>query len=288
MTAMRMRREAYGEAGRARWVATFALAAALACSVATFRAPRAAAGPAAAADIAPATADERVERARVSSPDPPALSFLTTHRDFFRTQLELLRRIAKARDGAEWLDPRAVRYHELLVEIERDRAAHRAPRARFDGDSLLAHVSELVRLECEIAAAESALARQEGRLAELARNAREDQRTAILVTFGCDAGAAAPRAVELLEGGDVRARIRFDDVERDALVRGGAAELSRHLAEPREHVLIIRALDDSGAEVATTELRLTPEPDRMTVVEVAAAPSAGESAAFLVARAWTR
>lgn len=240
---------------------------------------------------APDGAAIRVERAPEQATRKPNLEFLKTNRDFFRGQLDALRQIARrgAGDGARLLDPRTLRYREMLDEIARERAALAGAGARFDRDALLAAVEDLAALEAEVAAIESTLAREEVRLAEIAADVAADQRAEILIVLACEEGAEPPVAIELREDGEVRSRIVFVEMEREALRRGGIAEIHRHLAEPRPHAVDAICVGAAPADTSACAITVAPERDRLTIVEMtlARAPEPGVSPR-LEARAWAR
>ncbi|MFN0150267.1 MAG: hypothetical protein ACKVU1_06080 [bacterium] len=236
-------------------------------------------------------ANVRVEHSPEKPTKKPNLEFLKTNRDFFRGQLDALRQIAgKGVDGgARLIDPRTLRYQEMLDEIARERAAVSGTTDRFLRAELLAAIEELAMLDAEVAGIESTLTRAEDRLAEVARDVESDQRAEILIVLSCEEGAEPPVELELREDGELRARIVFVEVEREALRRGGIAEIHRHLAEPRPHAVDARCVGAAPAETSACAITVTPERDQLTIVEMTLARAAEPSASpRLEARAWAR
>jgi len=240
---------------------------------------------------APERATVRVEHAPEKATKKPNLEFLKTNRDFFRGQLDALRQIAGegAGDGARLLDPRTLRYQQMLDEIARERARLAGSAERFDRDALLAAVEELVALEAEVAGIESTLTHEEDRLAEVAADVASDQRAEILIVLACEEGAEPPVEIELREDGELRTRIVFVEMEREALRRGGIAEIHRHLAEPRPHAVDAWCVGAAPADTSACAITVEPERDRLTIVEMTLARAAEPAASpRLEARTWAR
>ncbi len=248
-------------------------------------------GGASSASDAAENAGVRVEHSPEKPTKKPNLEFLKTNRDFFRGQLDALRQIAGkgVGDGAHLIDPRALRYQEMLDEIARERAALSGTTDRFLRAELLAAIEELAMLDAEVAGIESTLTHEEDRLAEVARDVESDQRAEILIVLSCEEGAEPPVELELREDGELRARVVFVEVEREALRRGGIAEIHRHLAEPRPHAVDARCVGIAPGDTSACAITVKPERDQLTIVEMTLARAAEPSASpRLEARAWAR
>jgi hypothetical protein len=231
----------------------------------------------------------KVERVEAPRPKDPTLRFLAENRDFFRARLDLLRTSLGPRvGGADDLDPRFLRWREMLAEIGAGRDSTAATAEWIRRRELLDSVGDLVALEAALDSIEARLDAQGARLVELEEDFTGRQRTALVVLLTGVPAGGAPTGVVLEDPDGDDWRIELDDADRRALARGGTVELAHRLVEPRAHSFVVRL--ESGAEVlpAPWTLAVEPERDRLTFVELDLDGLDPAAASVLPARAWTR
>ena len=239
---------------------------------------------------APETLSVKVERADHDRPKDPTLRFLTENRDFFRARLDdLLLTLQRDRGGdGEPLDPRFLRYREMMAAIRAAQDSAAAGEEWIRQRELMESVGDLAELEDEMDEMERLLVEQEQRLAWLEEDFVGRQSTALVVLLRGVPAGPAPSHVVLADADGETIRVTLDEAARAALERGGAVELVKRLAEPREHRWQL-SFEGAGWDARHWDLTLAPERDRLTFLEIDAVgldPAAPE--AQPAARQWTR
>jgi hypothetical protein len=221
---------------------------------------------AAATDSATVWTVERWEREEA---ELPTLQFLEENRDFFRARLDALLLIAdrRALDGAA-LDPRFLRWQEMLAEIGRARDSSAVANGRIATHTLLESVAGIEELEREMDAMDRLLAEQHGRLGVLEEDFIGQQKTALVVVLSGLPHAGAPRTVVLEDPDGATYRVTLTDDARESLARGGATELAHELVEPRPHRFLVSLEGDGWTSARPAEIALAPARDRLTFLEL--------------------
>lgn len=224
------------------------------------------AAPRAAPDSATIWTVEKVEREESKL---PTLLFLEENRDFFRARLDALLLIAdrRALEG-EALDPRFLRWREMLADIGGARDSASVANGRIGTHRLLESVAEIEALEQEMDAMDRLLAEQHARLSLLEEDFVGQQKTALVVVLSGVPRAGAPRTVVLDDPDGATYRVTLSDDARDSLVRGGATELAHELVEPRGHRFLVSLEGDGWTSARPAEIALVPERDRLTFLEL--------------------
>ncbi len=242
------------------------------------------AAPAAAEAPGDTPTEVRVQRVKPDRPKLPTLRFLGANRDYLRAELDRLRvSEVRVRGVAAAIDPRFLRYGEMVA------AAHAAGDSAMAADSaragreLFASVTELGGLEDELDLLDRALARQRDRLGVLQADYAGEQRTSLAVVLSGWPGDSAPRALSLaLEDGTTEA-VSLSPEQCDALRAGGAVQVLHRLVEPREQVLSV-AFGEAGAP---GWLQIEPARDRVNLLRLDLSRLAAGDAASVAATAWT-
>lgn len=231
-----------------------------------------------------------VERAEVKAPKQPTLRFLEENLDFFRARLDALLLIAdhRALNGRD-LDPRFLRYREMLAQIRAARDSAAAGEARIAQHALLESVAGIEELEHDMDAMETFLAAQHERLSWLEEDFVGRQQTALIVLLSGVPPVGAPRTVILQDADGATYRVAIEDTARQSLVRGGATQLLHELFEPRDHRLLVSLEGDGWKSAKPVEIAFGPERDRLTFLEIDVSgydPAAPEG--VLATKSWTR
>jgi hypothetical protein len=211
----------------------------------------------------------KVERENPAREKRPTLRFLKANRDFIRARFDRLRTTTLERHaGAGELDPRFLRYRELLAEIARAKDSVATSADERERHELFASVGDLAKLEAELDQMERLLAGQQARLGVLQADFAGRQRTEldVLVTGGALAGVVDSVVVTLEDGTRVVAGL--DGTQRQALARGGAFEVFRGLVEPREQVIEIRFEGEGWSQAGSGYVTLEPARDRLTFLRL--------------------
>ncbi len=211
----------------------------------------------------------KVEREKPVREKRPTLRFLKANRDFIRARFDRLRvTTLERRAGATELDPRFLRYRELLAEIARAKDSVATAADERERHALFSSVGDLAKLEAELDQMERLLAAQGARLGVLQADFTGRQRTEldVLVTGAALAGVVDSVIVTLEDGTRVVAGL--DDTQRQALARGGAFEVFRGLVEPREQVIEIRFAGDGWSQAGSGYVTLEPTRDRLTFLRL--------------------
>jgi hypothetical protein len=232
----------------------------------------------------------KVERVEHEEPKLPVLRMLVENRDFFRGRLDALLLVADRRafDGSG-LDPRFLRWREMLSEIRAARDSSAVAEGRIASHELLESVAGIEEIEREMDSMESLLAAQHARLTELEEDFIGQQRTALVVVLSGVPRGGAPRTVVLEDPDGATYRIALPEEARASLARGAAAELVHELVEPRSHRFLVSLAGDGWASAQPVEIAIQPQRDRLTFLELDASnydPAAPGAA--LPASTWTR
>lgn len=243
------------------------------------------AAPAARAADVPGDVPAGIEVSRVKPDRPklPTLRFLAANKDYLRAELDRLRvRDVSVRGAAAAIDPRFLRYGEMVA------AAHAAGDSAAVADSaragreLFASVTELGSLEDELDLLDRALAGQRARLGELQSGFTGEQRTTLAVVLSGWPAADGPGALEFtLEDGTHEA-VSLTDAQREALRAGGAVQVLHRLVEPREQVFAVTF----GDAATPGWLQLEPARDRVNLLRFDLSRLAAGDAASVAATTW--
>jgi hypothetical protein len=250
--------------------------------------------PALGADIDPPetwTETIKVELEKRDQPKHRTLRFLEENRDFFRARLDqLLVRLERDRDGkAKPLDPRWLMYRDMMADIRAARDSAEVSEEWIRRRELLESVGDLVGLETEMDEMEMLLSQQRHRLVALEEDFTDRQTTALVVLMKGIPATGTPAAIVLSEDDGSTVRIALDEATREALARGGSAEILHEFVEPRELTFAVVFEGPSWTGRPPYEITLAPERDRLTFLEIDAGgldPAATSSS--LAARSWTR
>ncbi len=231
----------------------------------------------------------QVERIDDSRSETSTLRFLDENREFFRARLDLLRVTLGPRHGsAREIDPRFLRWREMLADIESARDSTAAGEEWIRRRELMQSVEDLLALEQTLDGMESMLAEQAERLVRLEEDFVGTQSTALVVLLTGVAPGRTPREVSLVDPDGEDWRVELSDEARLALERGGTIELLHRLVEPRVHRLTVRVAGDGWEDSTPRALSLDPARDRMTFVELDLAElDAAERDVFHL-RTWVR
>lgn len=229
-----------------------------------------------------------VERVRPRKEARPTLRFLKANRDFFRSQLDLLREQPLAlRAGARDIDPRFLAYRAMM----NDALAATDSLDRTAGDrerhAALSGAGGIASLEGELDQMDRVLANGRARLAALQADFSGSQRTALAIVV-----SGYPQGAELDS-----LSIRFDDGStcqvavsreaRESLLHRGVLEVFHGLIEPREQVLEVSVVGQRLAGRAAGYVTVDPRRDRLTFLQLelsAVRPATGAPA--ILASTW--
>lgn len=227
----------------------------------------------AAALCAPAFADGvttvEVERVRPKKPRVETLRFLKENRDFIRARFDALRLKSVERAGeAVAVDPRFLRYPELLAAAL---ASHDSVRTMDDAwkrRELMASITELGGLEAQLDRLEQLLAAQRLRLGILQDDFTGDQRTALIVVVsGQPAGTPLDSVTVALEDGS-RLEVPLHPGERESLAAGGVVQVFHGFVEPREQVVEIAIAGSAWPAGTRGFVTLEPVRDRLMLLRL--------------------
>ena len=122
----------------------------------------------------------RVQRVKPDRPKLPILRFLAANRDYLRAELDRLRvSHVRVRGEAAAIDPRFLRYGEMVAAAHAAGDSAAAADSARAGRELFASVTELGGLEDELDLLDRALARQRERLGVLQADYAGEQRTSL-------------------------------------------------------------------------------------------------------------
>ncbi|HEY6196181.1 MAG TPA: hypothetical protein VI504_14180 [Candidatus Eisenbacteria bacterium] len=244
---------------RARAVVTCALAALLL---------PAAAVPAAGAQTEPVTT-VRIERERPASEKLPTLRFLQANRDFIRTRFDHLRQESRnAAAPAADLDPRFLRYRQMLAEVAANKDSVTLAADARERAGLFTSVHDLGELERELDQMESLLDAQRARLAVLQGDFAGHQRTEldVLIAGSVKTGEVDSVVVTLDDGR--RMASGLTETQRNSLKHGGTLEVFRGLVEPREQSIDVVFLGEGWSAAGHGIITLEPARDRLTFLKL--------------------
>jgi len=234
-----------------------------------------------------APVEVRVERVKPKKEKLPTLRFLKENRDFIRQRFDLLReKPLEVHAGAEPVDPRFLAYREMLAAASAagDSAAILAE--RDERTRLLASIRDLASLEDRLDALERLLDGQHARLAEIEADFTGRQRTELIVLVRGVPGAPAEGLTLAIDGAAAR-QVALEPGERTALADGGVMQVFHACVEPREQTVELRIGGAAWNAAPAGYLTLTPERDRLTLLEIdlsGAAPADGGAGVHV--RAW--
>lgn len=210
------------------------------------------------------TMETKVERADHDRPDQPTLRFLTENRAFLRAQLDLLRQIRVERDGqATLLSDRHLMFRGMLRDILAAQDTMAVEQDLVDRRQLLDSIGDLAGLEEQLDLVEGLLDEQETRLLQLEQDFVGRQETALVFLVQGLPAHADPTALVLTAGDGSIVRVPLGAAERDALRRGGVAQVFHEFVEPRDQTLTLE-LDG----VATHTIPFSPTRDRINFVQI--------------------
>jgi len=210
-----------------------------------------------------------VERDRPVREKLPTLQFLRANRDFIRARFDRLHsepRVARA--GAADLDPRFLEYRRLLAEIAAGKDSVTLASDAREREGVFTSVEDLAGLERELDQMERLLDAQRTRLGLLQADFAGRQRTEldVVLTGGPLAGRVDSVRVTLEDGTSVASTIT--ETQRGSLVHGGALEVFRGLAEPREQVIEITLMGEGWTGTGHGFVTLEPARDRLTFLKL--------------------
>ena len=230
----------------------------------------------------------QVERVRPAREKLATLRFLKANRDFIRARFDRLRQESReAAAGAGALDPRFLRYRELLTQVNAAKDSVTTASDARERQGLFQSVSDLASLERELDQMERLLDAQRARLGVLQHDFAGRQRTELnlLVTGAPVAGTVDSVALTLEDGTRVVAGL--DGTQRDALKHGAVFEVFRGLVEPREQVFEVALIGTGWSDVGHGYVTLEPGRDRLTFLQLDLAqanPARGINS--LIASSW--
>lgn len=211
-----------------------------------------------------------VERAERDEPKHATLKFLNENRDFFRGRLDqLLLTLGRERDGnARELDPRFLRYANMMAQIKAARDSAQVSEEWIRRRELLESVGDLVELESEMDEMETLLSEQRDRLVQLEEDFTGRQTTALVVLMTGVPSTGTPSAITLTDSDGTTTRIAFDAATQTALARGGSTELLHEYVEPRDLVYRVSFEGPGWESRAPFEVPVAPARDRLNFLEL--------------------
>jgi hypothetical protein len=206
----------------------------------------------------------RVERTRPAKETFSTLRFLKENRDFIRARVDLLEeKPLSHRIAGTPLDPRSLVYPGLIAQALAARDSVAAAHDAYAGQHLLESITQLGRLEEQLALMERLLLAQQERLRALEVDFTGHQQTALMVLVSGYPGAAVVTEMAItLDDGKTR-RIPLSPEQRESLKRGGILELFHGFAEPREQVLQVTLTGDPWPYGDSGFMTLHPIRDRL-------------------------
>jgi len=237
-------------------------------------------------DLSPSV---KVEREKPARDKKPTLRFLRENRDFLRAQLDRLRQVALQRDGeALPLSDRHLRFREMLEQILAAQDTVGIEQDRLDQMELLTSVRQIGDLESQLDLLEELLGEQRERLVELERDYVGRQQTALVVFLRGFPAGDGPEAVVLEQDDGSRVRVELDPSQREALRRGGIAQVFHEFVEPRAQAFTVK-LEGAGWPATSTEVAVDPARGRLTFLQLELdRVEPGTTLANLRASTWTR
>jgi len=232
-------------------------------------APPAGAAPAERAPAPTTVTTVVVERERPVREKLPTLQFLRANRDFIRARFDRLRSEPRVeRAGAADLDPRFLEYRRLLAEIAAGKDSVTVASDARERQGMFTSVEDLAALEHELDQMERLLDAQRTRLAVLQADFAGRQRTEldVVITGGAFAGRVDSVRVTLEDGTSAASTIT--ETQRGSLIHGGALEVFRGLAEPREQVIEITLMGEGWTGTGHGFVTLEPTRDRLTFLKL--------------------
>jgi len=237
----------------------------------------------AAAPSAVAPAAIQVQRVKPDRPKLPMLRFLSANRDYLRAELDRLRpKLVGVRGGAGAIDPRFLRYGEMIAAAHAAGDSAAAVDSARAGRDLYASVTELGSLEAELDQLDRALEDQRDRLALLQSDFTGDQRTELAVVLSGWPGDSPAFALTLTLDDGTRASVTLSSEQRDALRSGGAVQVLHRLIEPRDQLFAV----EFGAAAAPGWLVFDPVRDRLNLLRLDLSRLAAGDAASVAATTW--
>jgi hypothetical protein len=210
-----------------------------------------------------------VERERPVREKLPTLRFLRANRDFIRARFDRLRSEPTVeRAGAADLDPRFLEYRRLLAEIATGKDSVTVASDARERQGVFTSVEDLAALERELDQMERLLDTQRRRLGVLQADFSGRQRTEldVVVTGAALAGRVDSVRVTLEDGTSVASTIT--ETQRVALIHGGALEVFRGLAEPREQVIEVALMGEGWSATGHGFVTIEPARDRLTFLKI--------------------
>ena len=210
-----------------------------------------------------------VERERPVREKLPTLQFLRANRDFIRARFDRLRAESHVgRAPAADLDPRFLEYRQLLAQIAASKDSVTVASDARERQGVFTSVEELAGLERELDQMERLLDAQRARLAELQADFAGRQRTElnVVVTGNTLAGRVDSVRVTLEDGSSVASALT--ETQRGSLIHGGALEVFRGLAEPREQVVEVSLMGEGWSATGRGFVTLEPTRDRLTFLKL--------------------
>ena len=232
-----------------------------------------------------------VERAEREEPKHATLQFLNENRDFFRGRLDqLLLTLGRERDGnARELDPRFLRYANMMKQIKAARDSAQVSEEWIRRRELLESVGDLVELESEMDEMETLLSEQRDRLVQLEEDFTGRQTTALVVLMTGVPSTGTPAAITLTDSDGTTTRIALDPATQTALTRGGSTELLHEYVEPRDLVYQVTFEGPGWESRAPFEVPVAPARDRLNFLELnVAGLDPASPSTQPTAHAWTR
>lgn len=229
-----------------------------------------------------------VERVKPARERLATLRFLKANRDFIRARFDRLRQESREEAaGAGELDPRFLRYREMLAQVNAAKDSVTTANDARERAGLFASVADLAALEQELDLMERLLDAQRARLGVLQADFAGRQRTELdlLVTGAPVAGVVDSVALTLEDGTRVAAAL--DGTQREALKHGAVFEVFRGLVEPRDQVFEIALIGQGWSTAGHGFITLEPGRDRLTFLQLdlaQASPARGITS--VIASSW--
>ncbi len=232
--------------------------------------------------------DFKIERNDHKKDKKPTLRFLNENKDFLRAQLDLLRRIARDRDGeAEILSDRDLMFRDMLSDILAAQDTVAIERAKMEQWELMQSVTELGELEAQMDLMAKLLDEQQQRLALLEDDFVGRQETAIVLLIkGFPADGPAALVFGQAENG--RLTVPLTEAQRASLAQGGIAQIFHEFVEPRELSWDLTFEGEGWSDRPAQTLTVTPARDRMTFVQLDLEQLEATSNLALATTTWER
>lgn len=230
-----------------------------------------------------APAEVRVQRVKPDRPKLPTLRFLSANKDYLRAELDRLRVQAVDVHGeAGTLDPRFLRYGEMVAAAHAAGDSAAAADADREGRTLYASVTDLGSLEGELDQLDRALAAQRDRLGVLQADFAGEQRTSLVVVLSGWPGGDAPASVTFSLEDGTHEDVSLTDEQREALRAGGAVQVLHRLVEPRDQLFAVAF----GDPAAPGWLEMEPARNRLNLLRLDLSHLAAADPASVAATTW--